>query len=148
MIEERCRLRNITPFPIDDDLVGRGMDTLNGSKSSSRMNCPHFLAHTSSSLKPRYSEIVNSSTLSSYTLTRTNSQTPGLGRIAKATKGGSTMASCRFQDFTEGTITELHTCSFIAANVVKLVDQAVRLQYPLPLCHKSSKKSNEFISVS
>lgn len=48
---------------------------------------------TSSSLKRRYSGIVNCSTLRSYTFTRTYSQTPGLGRTAIATNGGSTMAS-------------------------------------------------------
>lgn len=48
---------------------------------------------TSSSLNRRYSETVKWSTLSSYTFTRTYSLTPGLGRIAKATNGGKTMAS-------------------------------------------------------
>lgn len=37
MIEDKCLLRNCTPFPIDDDRFGRGTETLNGSKSSSRM---------------------------------------------------------------------------------------------------------------
>lgn len=52
-----------------------------------------YFPSTSSSLKLRYSETLNCSTLSSFTLTRTNSQTPGLGRTARATNGGRMIAS-------------------------------------------------------
>ena len=34
--DDKCRLRNWTPFPIDDGMERRGKDALNGSKSSSR----------------------------------------------------------------------------------------------------------------
>ena len=34
-IEDRCLLRNCTPFPIDDERFGRGNKAVNGSKSSS-----------------------------------------------------------------------------------------------------------------
>jgi hypothetical protein len=33
--EDRCLLRNCTPFPIDEDRFGRGINAVNGSKSSS-----------------------------------------------------------------------------------------------------------------
>jgi len=58
-----------------------------------RKNSEPYLPSTSSSLKRRYSAGRSSSTTSMCTFTRRYSQTPGLGRTARATKGGSTMAS-------------------------------------------------------
>lgn len=100
--------------------VGRGKEALNGSKSNSSTKFPlalhqeeekllifltctttewvpkntePYLPSTSSSLKRRYSAGRSSSTTSKCKFTRRYSQTPGLGRTARATKGGSTMAS-------------------------------------------------------
>jgi len=120
-LAERWRLRNSTPFPMDLFRVGRGKEALNGSKSNSstkfplalhqegekllncldmhnnrvstKKNSEPYLPSTSSSLKRRYSAGLSSSTTSMCKFTRRYSQTPGLGRTARATKGGSTMAS-------------------------------------------------------
>ena len=56
-------------------------------------NSEPYLPSTSSSLKRRYSAGRSSSTTSMCTFTRRYSHTPGLGRTARATNGGSTMAS-------------------------------------------------------
>lgn len=52
-----------------------------------------YLPSTSSSLKCKYSETCNSSIIRAWTLTLMYSHTPGLGRRARATHGGKTMAS-------------------------------------------------------
>ena len=54
-----------------------------------------YPSSTSCSLNCRYSGTLSSSTASSLTLTLTYSQTPGLGRMASATHGGITIASCK-----------------------------------------------------
>lgn len=66
---------------------------MTGSENIYNREKPTYCPSTSSSLKWRYSDTLNCSTLSSKILTRTYSQTPGLGRTAMATNGGRTIAS-------------------------------------------------------
>ena len=59
------------------------------------LSAKSYPSSTSCSLNCRYSGTLSSSTASSLTLTLTYSQTPGLGRMASATHGGITIASCK-----------------------------------------------------
>lgn len=144
--EDKWRFKNWTPLPIEDEREGRGTFALKGSKSSSRQKGSLLGPSTSSSLKRRYSETVNCSTLSSKTLTRTYSQTPGLGLTANATKGGTTIASytkinnlllvsrwilkkrksffyhCWFKDLSKRTIRETLLCFIVSDNRFEFVN--------------------------